>query len=303
MACANIAEEPDNREIEKLLCRDTNLLQACIQNKVPCPHSLCSQNKDRFYTDLEQHYRVAHSRVRFSSEIKKAAVTLKEELHFNELKTYLETSHRNKIKVGLSVEETDFTIMCGNIKQNIISEKAEVAVKKFGLLLQSKGILDKYSKGSTGTTVRVTSKDEFICFNLWYAVCDGLVEKETMSYIRIIMEPVFVKELQVNSSLDMHSVSGSHQNMPVEVHPSGSADTRNSNFVNFGETFDETTIAELNKDKLLNTLRSVFHLREFKQEQGKVIESVMSGSHTIAIMPTGSGKSLCFQLPAFIFMV
>ena len=71
-----MAEGPDKGEIVKLPSRDTNRLQACIQNKVPCPHSLCSQNKDRFYTNLEQHYRVAHSRIRFSGEIKKRAVTL-----------------------------------------------------------------------------------------------------------------------------------------------------------------------------------------------------------------------------------
>ena len=79
--CVKMAEEPDKREIVKLSSRDTSLLQACMQNKVPCPHSLCSHNKDRFYTDLGQHYRVAHSRGRFSGEIKKAAVTLKEDPH------------------------------------------------------------------------------------------------------------------------------------------------------------------------------------------------------------------------------
>ena len=105
--------------------------------------------------------------------------------------------------------------------------------------------------------------EEIIRFKLWYAVCDGLIEKETISYIRINMEPVFVKELQVNSSLDMYS--GSHHNMPLEVQPDGSADTSNSNLIEFGETFDEATIAELDKDKLLATLRSVFHLREFGQ--------------------------------------
>ena len=126
----NMAEEPDEGEIVKLPSRDTNHLQACMQNKVPCPHSLCSQNKDRFYTDLEQHYRAAHSRVRISGEIKKAAVRLKDDLPFNELNIYLKTLHRNKIKVGLSAGETDFTITCGNIKQNIIFEQAEVVVKK-----------------------------------------------------------------------------------------------------------------------------------------------------------------------------
>ena len=105
-----MAEETDKGKIVKLVSRETNLLQACIQNRVPCLHSLCSQNKNRIYTDLEHHFRVAHSRVRFSCEIKKAAAILKDGLHFNELKTSLETLHGNKIKVGLSTEETDLTI-------------------------------------------------------------------------------------------------------------------------------------------------------------------------------------------------
>ena len=163
MACVNMAEEPDEGEIVNLPSRNTNLLQACIQNRVPCPHSLCSQNKYRLYTDLEQHCRIAHSRVRFSGEIKKEAITLKEDLHFNERKTYLETLHRNEIKVGLSAEETDFTITCGNIKQNIISEKVEVAVKKFGLLLQSEP--QRVHWTNTVKEVQAQAEEEFIRFN------------------------------------------------------------------------------------------------------------------------------------------
>ena len=92
------------------------------------------------------------------------------------------------------------------------------------------------------------------------------------------MEPVLVKYLHVNSSLDIYS--GSHHNIPVEVQ----LDTSNSNSVDFGETLDETTNAELNKDRLLTILRSVFHLRELRQGQREVIESVMSGSHTIVVI-------------------
>jgi len=51
----------------------------------------------------------------------------------------------------------------------------------------------------------------------------------------------------------------------------------------------------------LDVLRDVFGYDAFRPTQGDVIGSVLAGNDTLAIMPTGGGKSLCFQLPALIF--
>lgn len=48
----------------------------------------------------------------------------------------------------------------------------------------------------------------------------------------------------------------------------------------------------------LDRARSILHIRELRPGQGEVIESVLAGRDTLAIMPTGSGKSLTYQLPA-----
>lgn len=50
--------------------------------------------------------------------------------------------------------------------------------------------------------------------------------------------------------------------------------------------------------KIQRLLRSVFGIARLRTGQQEVIDSVLAGRDTLAIMPTGSGKSLCYQLPA-----
>lgn len=45
-------------------------------------------------------------------------------------------------------------------------------------------------------------------------------------------------------------------------------------------------------------LRERFGFAEFRPAQQQVIDKVMAGGNALAVMPTGSGKSLCYQLPA-----
>jgi ATP-dependent DNA helicase RecQ len=47
-------------------------------------------------------------------------------------------------------------------------------------------------------------------------------------------------------------------------------------------------------------LKKIFGFDNFKGNQEKVIKSVLNGRDTFVIMPTGGGKSLCYQLPALI---
>ena len=51
---------------------------------------------------------------------------------------------------------------------------------------------------------------------------------------------------------------------------------------------------------LRRLLKKTFGLRQLREGQAAVIERVMAGRHTVAIMPTGGGKSLCYQLPALL---
>ena len=45
-------------------------------------------------------------------------------------------------------------------------------------------------------------------------------------------------------------------------------------------------------------LHRVFGFPDFRPGQAEIVEAVLQGRNTLAIMPTGGGKSLCFQLPA-----
>ena len=47
-------------------------------------------------------------------------------------------------------------------------------------------------------------------------------------------------------------------------------------------------------------LRDVFRLPGFREGQEDIVRAVLSGRDTLAVMPTGSGKSLCYQLPGLV---
>ena len=54
------------------------------------------------------------------------------------------------------------------------------------------------------------------------------------------------------------------------------------------------------QNNLKESLQRFFGFSQFKGEQEAIINNILSGKNTFVIMPTGGGKSLCYQLPALI---
>ena len=47
-------------------------------------------------------------------------------------------------------------------------------------------------------------------------------------------------------------------------------------------------------------LRTTFGFEAFRPGQAEIVAAILDGRDVLAVMPTGSGKSLCYQLPALV---
>ena len=59
-------------------------------------------------------------------------------------------------------------------------------------------------------------------------------------------------------------------------------------------------MAKVDEKGLHDLLKNVFGFEQFKGNQKAIIKSILAGNNTFVLMPTGGGKSLCYQLPALI---
>ena len=55
----------------------------------------------------------------------------------------------------------------------------------------------------------------------------------------------------------------------------------------------------MNKNTL-ETLKKYFGYASFREGQERIVNTILSGRDALAIMPTGAGKSICYQLPALM---
>src|SRR5512137_773709 len=54
-------------------------------------------------------------------------------------------------------------------------------------------------------------------------------------------------------------------------------------------------------DRARSILKSVFGYDSFWPLQGEIISHVLEGKDALVVMPTGGGKSICYQVPALVF--
>lgn len=59
--------------------------------------------------------------------------------------------------------------------------------------------------------------------------------------------------------------------------------------------------SEMHEHTLHQILETTFGFRDFRSQQRAIIEGILENQHALVIMPTGMGKSLCYQVPALFY--
>jgi ATP-dependent DNA helicase RecQ len=60
------------------------------------------------------------------------------------------------------------------------------------------------------------------------------------------------------------------------------------------------TSTDIHHDPKRRILKDVFGFEDFRPGQEQAMDALLAGRNLLAVMPTGSGKSLCFQVPALV---
>ena len=70
--------------------------------------------------------------------------------------------------------------------------------------------------------------------------------------------------------------------------------------VEFLPTFDQVPVLQEERDTILSAVQRLFGFSEVLPGQMETVACVLRGEDVLTILPTGGGKSLCYQLPAFL---
>ncbi|GAL10808.1 ATP-dependent DNA helicase RecQ [Vibrio astriarenae] len=63
---------------------------------------------------------------------------------------------------------------------------------------------------------------------------------------------------------------------------------------------DDNEICAMQRPTPLEVLNSVFGYDQFRHQQQSIIDTLVTGEDVLTLMPTGGGKSLCYQIPAIV---